>query len=100
MESRTNEFETCLTSSTRRRGTPRADSHPGRSSDLPAGGRYDRAAARVLLWEMPARMFSRARLVVVLGVALAIGAVSASGAAAQEPPSPPGANPPSCQPTA
>jgi triacylglycerol esterase/lipase EstA (alpha/beta hydrolase family) len=45
-------------------------------------------------------MFSRARLVVaVLGVVLAIGAVSVSGAAAQEPPPPPGANPASCTPT-
>ena len=46
-------------------------------------------------------MLSRARLLAaVFGVLLAVSSVSASGAGAQEPPSPPGANPPSCQPTA
>jgi triacylglycerol esterase/lipase EstA (alpha/beta hydrolase family) len=50
---------------------------------------------------MSARMFGRARLLAaVFGVVLAVGAVSAPGAAADEPPPPPGANPPSCQPTA
>jgi triacylglycerol esterase/lipase EstA (alpha/beta hydrolase family) len=50
---------------------------------------------------MSARMFGRARLLAaVFGVVLAVGALSAPGAAADEPPSPPGANPASCQPTA
>lgn len=50
---------------------------------------------------MSARTFGRARLLAaIVGVVLAVFAVSAAGAGAEEPPPPPGANPASCQPTA